>query len=60
MYDSFSARYFLTFTVCKNKACKSNLKGVAEKKPLEGQPLKIILTTKDTRGIPHDYKIKRH
>lgn len=61
IYDSFSARYFLTFdAVCKDKACKSNLKGVAEKKPLEGQPLKITLITKDTRGIPHDYKVKRH
>jgi len=61
IYDSISARYFLTFNaVCKDEACKSNLRGVAEKKPLEGQPLKIILTTKDTRGIPHHYKLKRH
>jgi len=57
IYDSFSARYFLTFNAtCKDKVCKSILKGVAEKKPLEGQPLKIIL--KDTRGIHHDYIIK--
>jgi len=27
---------------------------------LEGQPLKLIITTKDTRGIPHHYKVKRH
>jgi len=40
IYDSFSARYFLAFNaVFKDEACKSNLKGVAEKKTLEGQTL---------------------
>ncbi|KAF0750053.1 Uncharacterized protein FWK35_00015678, partial [Aphis craccivora] len=63
IYDYFFSAYdfFLTFNaVCKDEACKSNLKGVAEKNPLEGQSLKIIITTKYTRGIPHNYKIKRH
>lgn len=42
IYDSFSARYFLTFdAVCKDKACKSNLRGVAEKKHWKVNLLKL-------------------
>jgi len=42
IYNSFSAGYFLTFNAVdyKDETSRLNLKGVAEKKPLEGQPLK--------------------
>lgn len=61
VYYSDSAKYFLTFNAtCKDESCKSTLKGVANKQPLEDQPLKIIISTKDTRSIPHNNMIKRH
>lgn len=60
VYNTESAQNFLVFNAtCKNDKCYAKLKGVAVKRPLEDQPLKLILKTKDTRGIIHDIHLKR-
>jgi len=61
VYVCESAKHFLVFNAtCKNHKCSAKLKGVAYKRPLENQPLKLTLKTKDTRGIIHDIHLKRN
>jgi len=61
VYISESAKNFLVFNgTCKNDKCSAKLKGIAFKRPPETQPIKLILKTKDTRGIIHSIHLKRN
>lgn len=61
VYISESAQNFLVFNAsCKDEKCYAKLKGIAVKRPLEDQPLKLIIKTKDTRGVIHNIHLKRN
>lgn len=61
VYTSKFANNFLDLNAtCKDDKCYFNLKGVAVKRPLEDQPLKLIFKTKNTRGIIHNIYLKRN
>lgn len=60
VYTSESAKHFIVFyATCKFDKCKADLKGVADNRPLEDQPLKLTFKTRDTRGIKHNCNFKK-
>jgi len=60
VYASINSKHFISFQAkCKDKSCGAKLHGWSDQRPIEGEPLLVIIITTDTRGMERQHNTKR-